>query len=222
VRRGEFVAVIGGTGRHVVCCVTSPANAVCGVVAMLVMDCFPCFFVTWRVLFSGKSSLLAGLLGETGFSGTKSVVGSLGYVPQLGTFVLLPTIPTPDTRAPVLFIEAVGSVLVWLVVSCLGGGAAWIYNATVRDNILFGLPWDEAKYERTISLSCLETDLGQFAAGDLTEIGEKGINLSGGQKQRISIARAVYSDSDILFLDGKGHSVHGMRVLVTARALTLW
>lgn len=38
-------------------------------------------------------------------------------------------------------------------------------------------------------------------AGDKTEIGEKGINLSGGQKQRVSLARAVYNDADLYFLD---------------------
>jgi ABC-type multidrug transport system fused ATPase/permease subunit len=79
---------------------------------------------------------------------------------------------------------------------------AWIYNATVKDNILFGLPLDEEKYQAAINASSLRTDIDmQFEAGDKTEIGEKGINLSGGQKQRCSIARAVYSDADIYVFD---------------------
>ena len=72
---------------------------------------------------------------------------------------------------------------------------------TVRNNILFGLPFDAARYEACIAASQLTRDLSLLPAGDATEIGEKGINLSGGQKQRLSIARAVYADADIVLLD---------------------
>jgi ABC-type multidrug transport system fused ATPase/permease subunit len=78
---------------------------------------------------------------------------------------------------------------------------AWIQNATVRDNILFGREYDEKLYNQVISACCLLPDLEIMAAGDKTEIGEKGINLSGGQKQRISLARALYSDAEIYMLD---------------------
>ncbi|RIB06325.1 ABC transporter [Gigaspora rosea] len=78
---------------------------------------------------------------------------------------------------------------------------AWIQNATLRDNITFGLPFDEEKYLQVIKDCCLEPDLEVLPAGDLTEIGEKGINLSGGQKQRVNIARAVYYNADIVLLD---------------------
>jgi ABC-type multidrug transport system fused ATPase/permease subunit len=78
---------------------------------------------------------------------------------------------------------------------------AWIQNASLRDNILFGLPWDEKRYNQVIETCALERDLSILAGGDLTEIGEQGINLSGGQKQRLSLARAVYSDADIYILD---------------------
>lgn len=56
----------------------------------------------------------------------------------------------------------------------------WIQNKTLRDNILFGEPFDEEKYNETIRICELERDLEIFPAGDLTEIGERGINLSGG------------------------------------------
>lgn len=77
----------------------------------------------------------------------------------------------------------------------------WIQNKTIRNNILFGLPMDEEKYNKTIHLCELENDLEILPGGDLTEIGEKGINLSGGQKARVSLARAVYADSDIILMD---------------------
>ncbi|XP_065356726.1 multidrug resistance-associated protein 1 isoform X6 [Calliphora vicina] len=78
---------------------------------------------------------------------------------------------------------------------------AWIQNATLRENILFGRDYDRKRYNRVIDACALRADIDMLSAGDQTEIGEKGINLSGGQKQRISLARAVYSDADLFFLD---------------------
>ncbi|CAK4619836.1 unnamed protein product [Aphanomyces euteiches] len=77
----------------------------------------------------------------------------------------------------------------------------WIQNMTIRENILFGLPYDRVKYNKVIEACALEKDLTLFAAGDRTEIGTKGVNVSGGQKARISLARACYSDADIYILD---------------------
>ena len=79
--------------------------------------------------------------------------------------------------------------------------SAWIQNASVRDNILFGLSYNESRYNTAISVCALNRDLDILPAGDLTEIGEKGINLSGGQKQRVNLARGVYFNSDILLMD---------------------
>lgn len=78
---------------------------------------------------------------------------------------------------------------------------AWIQNATIRENILFGRKYNEDTYNEIIKACCLNSDFKIMPANDLTEIGEKGINLSGGQKQRISLARSLYADSDIYFLD---------------------
>lgn len=78
---------------------------------------------------------------------------------------------------------------------------AWIQNATLKDNILFGQPLNTELYEKVIEACALKPDLSILPGGDMTEIGEKGINLSGGQKQRVSLARAVYANADIYILD---------------------
>ena len=78
---------------------------------------------------------------------------------------------------------------------------AWIQNMTLRDNILFRSKYKEDKYNEILEACALNADMDVLPAGDKTEIGENGINLSGGQKQRISLARAVYSDSEIYLFD---------------------
>jgi len=79
--------------------------------------------------------------------------------------------------------------------------SSWIQSGTVQDNILFGKPMDKTRYEKAIKACSLDKDINDFSHGDLTEIGQRGINISGGQKQRIQLARAVYNDADIYLLD---------------------
>lgn len=71
----------------------------------------------------------------------------------------------------------------------------------MQDNILFGSPYDEERYLKVIHQCGLERDLALLDAGDQTEVGEKGLTLSGGQKARVTLARAVYSQAQILLLD---------------------
>ncbi|KAF9207493.1 hypothetical protein BGZ49_000308 [Haplosporangium sp. Z 27] len=78
---------------------------------------------------------------------------------------------------------------------------AWIVNATLKDNITFGNSFDQTRYDRVIMACGLLPDIAMLPAGDMTEIGERGINLSGGQKQRVSLARAAYEDADVYLLD---------------------
>uniref|UniRef100_A0A4W5LVH7 ABC-type glutathione-S-conjugate transporter n=1 Tax=Hucho hucho TaxID=62062 RepID=A0A4W5LVH7_9TELE len=78
---------------------------------------------------------------------------------------------------------------------------AWIQNATVQDNVMFGREKQKTWYQRVLDACALLPDLEILHAGDSTEIGEKGLNLSGGQKQRVSLARAVYRKADVYLLD---------------------
>lgn len=78
---------------------------------------------------------------------------------------------------------------------------AWIQNATARENIVFGQPFDRKRYRDVIDACALKPDFDMLPNGDQTEIGERGITVSGGQKQRLNIARAIYFNSDIVLMD---------------------
>ncbi|KAL2868225.1 ATP-binding cassette glutathione S-conjugate transporter YCF1 [Aspergillus lucknowensis] len=79
--------------------------------------------------------------------------------------------------------------------------AAWVMNASVRENIVFGHRWDPQFYELTVEACALVDDFKNLPDGDQTEVGERGISLSGGQKARLTLARAVYARADIYLLD---------------------
>ncbi|KAI1319284.1 hypothetical protein EDD11_004421 [Mortierella claussenii] len=122
---------------------------------------------------SGKSALLLALLGEL-----ERLEGSM-YLPRL------------DYRQE----SDRGSGIAYV------SQTAWLQNSTIRDNILFGKEFDQERYDAVVEGCALVTDFEILESGDKTEIGEQGITLSGGQKQRVSLARAVYSDANVLLLD---------------------
>jgi ATP-binding cassette subfamily C (CFTR/MRP) protein 4 len=78
---------------------------------------------------------------------------------------------------------------------------AWIFSASIKQNILFGEEMDAEKYRRVIRVCALERDFTLFPFGDNTLVGDRGVMLSGGQKARINLARAVYRNADIYLLD---------------------
>ncbi|KAK6538574.1 hypothetical protein TWF694_010153 [Orbilia ellipsospora] len=132
---------------------------------------------------SGKSLLLAGLLGEADL-----LSGSLEMPRPLPKALRYDSQANPDS---------------WILTSSSAfvSQIPWIENATFKDNILFGLPFDEARYNEVIRVCSLKKDIEMMEDGDQTAIGEQGINLSGGQKWRVSLARAVYSRAGILIFD---------------------
>ena len=77
----------------------------------------------------------------------------------------------------------------------------WVFSGTIRENILFGLPFNQEKFLNVVQVCGLTKDLAVFSNGDMTKIGQRGVTLSGGQKARVGLARAVYSDADIYLLD---------------------
>ncbi|KAG6778677.1 hypothetical protein POTOM_015017 [Populus tomentosa] len=121
---------------------------------------------------------LVAIVGGTGEGKTSLISAMLGELPPMeGASVVI--------RGTVAYVPQV----------------SWIFNATVRDNILFGSEYEPSRYMKAIDVTALQHDLDLLPGRDLTEIGERGVNISGGQKQRVSMARAVYSNSDVYIFD---------------------
>jgi len=77
----------------------------------------------------------------------------------------------------------------------------WIMNGSIKENILMGSAYDSDWYSKVVNACGLSFDFGQFRSGDLTIVGDRGVQCSGGQKARIGLARALYRDADIILLD---------------------
>lgn len=132
---------------------------------------------------SGKSLLLAAIIGEAD---------------ELSGDINLPKAPTLEER-----FDHKANKSDWIIDSSIAFVAQipWIENASIKDNIIFGLPYDSGRFDKVIACCALEKDLQMLPDGVSTDIGANGINLSGGQRWRITFARALYSRAGILILD---------------------
>jgi ABC-type multidrug transport system fused ATPase/permease subunit len=130
---------------------------------------------------SGKSLLLAAILGE---------------VEVLDGYIQVP-------RAPPQRFDSNATAANWIIPNAISFvcQTPWIENATIKDNILFGLPYDSIRYQKVIEACALTQDLSIFEDGDQTEVGAQGISLSGGQKWRLTLARTFYSRAGIIIMD---------------------
>jgi len=135
-----------------------------------------------NINISIKKGELIGIIGKVA-AGKSSLLQAI-----INNLIML----TPEEKKSKLILNGTVSYL---------SQTPWIQNETLRENILFFKGYNKDKYENILELCQLKQDVEILTGGDLTEIGEKGINLSGGQKARIALARAVHADSDIYLLD---------------------
>ncbi|KAF8595167.1 P-loop containing nucleoside triphosphate hydrolase protein [Ceratobasidium sp. AG-I] len=137
-------------------------------------------------LGSGKSLLLLALLGEA------DVLAGQVIAPRSPSDTLAYLSTQIDLNESNWIVEGVCAYV---------PQTAWLQNESIQNNILFGLPLNEARYQQTIKACALVPDFAIIEDGDQAEIGERGVNLSGGQKARVSLARAIYSRASVLLLD---------------------
>jgi ABC-type multidrug transport system fused ATPase/permease subunit len=141
----------------------------------------------------GKTLMMLSLLGET------EIIKGQVHCPRASfptvldySATYIPAIPNHDATP-----------VDWILPHAIAYASQtpWLQNASIKDNILFGLPFLDKRYKETLAVCALDTDLDFLEDGDETEIGEKGITLSGGQKARVALARAVYSRAQNVFMD---------------------
>lgn len=141
---------------------------------------------------------LSVISGKTGTGKSLLLAAILGEVDVLSGKVNVPNTPGTQERH-----DHLANKDNWIIPSAIAFVAQipWIENASIKENILFGLPFDEERYNKVIQSCALRKDLEMLSDGEDTEIGANGINLSGGQKWRVTFARALYSRAGILILD---------------------
>ncbi|KAI9642616.1 hypothetical protein NHQ30_009421 [Ciborinia camelliae] len=155
-------------------------------------------YVLRNVDVSFPNGELSVISGKTGTGKSLMLASILGEVDILAGQVHVPRGPRAEDRH-----DHLANKDNWIIPSSIAFVAQipWIENASIKDNILFGLPLDEDRYQKVVEYCALRKDLEMLGDGENTEIGANGINLSGGQRWRVTFARALYSRAGILILD---------------------
>ncbi|KAK6833621.1 ammonium transporter [Apiospora arundinis] len=155
-------------------------------------------FILRNITVTFPKGELSVISGKTGSGKSLMLSAILGEIDVLSGSISRPRLPLLSERH-----DTNANPGNWILSGAIATVAQipWIENATIKENVLFGLPYDEHRYQTTLEVCALKKDIDMFSDGEETEIGANGINLSGGQKWRITLARAIYSRAEILVLD---------------------
>ncbi|KAL2675266.1 hypothetical protein Neosp_011449 [[Neocosmospora] mangrovei] len=155
-------------------------------------------FILRNLNFNFPVGELSIISGKTGTGKSLMLSAILGETDLLDGSIRVPTTVKPAKRH-----DDEAHPGNWIIPGSIAyvGQTPWLESASFRDNILFGLPLIEERYQKVIEVCALKKDLEILADGDKTELGANGINLSGGQKWRVTLARAIYSRAEILVMD---------------------
>ncbi|KAH8129144.1 hypothetical protein FP744_10005119 [Trichoderma asperellum] len=155
-------------------------------------------FALRKLNLNFPSSGLSVISGPTGSGKSLLLAAILGEAEVLGGYIQVPKAPPPEQR-----FDSKATPANWIIPDaiCFISQTPWIENATIKNNVLFGLPYDPVRYQTVLEACALAQDLSLFEDGDETEVGAQGITLSGGQKWRLTLARALYSRAGIMIID---------------------
>ncbi|KAH7273597.1 P-loop containing nucleoside triphosphate hydrolase protein [Fusarium solani] len=155
-------------------------------------------FILRNLNFNFPVGELSVISGKTGTGKSLVLSAILGETDLLDGSIRVPTTAEPAKRH-----DDEAHPGNWIIPGSIAyvGQTPWLESASFRDNILFGLPLIEERYQKVIEVCALKKDLEILTDGDKTELGANGINLSGGQKWRVTLARAIYSRAEILVMD---------------------
>lgn len=155
-------------------------------------------FILNNVTLSFPAGELSVISGKTGTGKSLLLNALLGEADLLQGTILM-----PSTTPPLEQNDEMAHPGNWILLGSVAyvGQTPWLESASFRDNILFGLPFFEDRYNRVLEVCALKRDLEILTDGDQSELGANGVNLSGGQKWRVTLARAIYSRAEILVMD---------------------
>ncbi|XP_036068485.1 ATP-binding cassette sub-family C member 8 isoform X3 [Oryzias melastigma] len=148
---------------------------------------------------------LTMIVGQVGCGKSSLLLAALGEMQRVSGTVTWNSFPSPESQgdeSPTADRDAAGDGDIRKRGPvAYASQKPWLLNATIVENVTFEMPMIKSRYKAVIEACSLQPDIDILPQGDQTEIGERGIILSGGQKQRISVARALYQQTNVVFLD---------------------